>query len=112
MATPAAQQLIRTAQQAGYDVITIEHSRSTRWLLTLRDGAGISIMLVVQARPLISASDIQDLDELVRVRRMDRGLFWAYSGTFSPAAQRTCVELGATRLSLCTTLPPAAPASR
>jgi hypothetical protein len=67
----------------------------------------MSIMLVIQARPLISAADIQDLNELVRARRMDRGLFWAYSGTFSPVAQQTCVELGATRLKLGTSLPPA-----
>jgi hypothetical protein len=101
--------LIDAAKQAGYRVLAVEHPRSTRWLLTLSDTAGTSILLVVQARLLIIASDIQDLDDLVRVRRTQRGLFWAYSGAFSPGAHRTCVELGAARLSLCTTLPPAVP---
>jgi hypothetical protein len=109
MATPSAQDLIRTAQHAGYKVVAIEHPRSTRWLLTLRDSAGRFIILVVQSRLLISAADIQDLDELVRVRRLHHGLFWAYGGTFSVAARQTCTELGATRLTLCTALPPALP---
>lgn len=38
-------------------------------------------MRVVQVRLLISATDIQDLDELVYMCQMQRGLFWAYSGT-------------------------------
>ena len=104
---PAAQDLINIARDAGYNVVGVEHPRSTRWLLTLRDGAGMLILLIVQTRPLISAADIQDLDELVRVRRMHRGLFWAYDGTFSPGAYRTCTELGAARLTLCTFLPQA-----
>jgi hypothetical protein len=107
--TPAAQKLIDTARRAGYHVISVEHPRSTRWLLTLSDGAGMLTLLVVQTRPLIGAADIQDLDELVRVREMHRGLFWAYGGTFSPAAHQTCAELGARRLTLCNSLPPATP---
>jgi hypothetical protein len=63
MATPVTRDLIDAAKQAGYQVLAAEHPRNSRWLLTLRDTAGISIILVVQVRPLISAYDIQDLDD-------------------------------------------------
>ncbi|MEP7187611.1 MAG: hypothetical protein ABI901_00305 [Roseiflexaceae bacterium] len=109
MVTPLTRDLVDTAQHAGYQVLIVEHPRSTRWLLTLRDSLGTSIMLVIQARSLIGAADVQDLDELVRVRQLQRGLFWAYGGTFSTAAHRTCAELGALRLTLCTALPSATP---
>src|SRR5688500_7598950 len=104
MSLPTSRDLIDTTAQAGYRVVTIEHPRSTRWLLTVCDHGGQSIMLVVQARTLISASDVQDLAELVQVRRMQRGMLWAYNGDFSPAAHRTCAELGGSNLLLCTTL--------
>ena len=107
MVMPITRDLIDTALQAGYQVLAVEHPRSTRWLLTVRDSLGTSIMLVIQARSLIGAADVQDLDELVRVRQLQRGMFWAYGGTFSSAAQRTCAELGAMRLLLCSSLPPA-----
>jgi hypothetical protein len=50
-------------------VIAIEHPRSSRWLLTLRDSTGVSVILIVQVQSVISSSDMQDLAELLRVRR-------------------------------------------
>ena len=107
MAKLSAQQLVQMARQAGYHVAGVEKLRPNRWLLTLTDAGGATIALLVQARPLVTAADVQDLAEIVRVRSLDRGILLAYSGHFSPNAQRTCTELDE-RLLLCTSLPPAA----
>jgi len=93
-------------------VLSIEHPRTRRWLLTLRDRANQSMLLLVQSRALISAADVQDLAELVHIRSVRHGVLWAYDGVFSPGAQRTRTELGAERLTLCTTLPPDGTMSR
>jgi hypothetical protein len=107
MANPSARELTQVARQAGYHVAAIEQLRPNRWLLTLDDDTGATTLALVQARPLLSSSDVQDLAEIVRLRRPDCGILLAYGGSFSPAAQRTFVELGAANLKLCTTLPPA-----
>jgi hypothetical protein len=107
MATPSARELVEMARQAGYRVAGVEQPRSNRWLLTLSDDFGATILALIQARPLINASDVQDLAELVRLRRADRGILLAYGGSFSSAAQRTFIELGANHLNLCTALPAA-----
>jgi hypothetical protein len=107
MAHPSARELTQVARHAGYHVAAIEQLRPNRWLLTLNDDAGATILALVQARPLIGAADVQDLAELVRLRRPDCGILLAYGGSFTPAAQRTFIELGAAHLRLCTTLPPA-----
>jgi len=99
-------ELLHAAQAAGYKVLAIEHPRSRRWLLTLQGSSGVIILLMVQSRPLIGATDVLDLADLVRVRRLASGILWAYDGKFSPAAQRTSVEIGAHSIVLCTTWPP------
>lgn len=83
MILPETRDLVQRVQRAGYDVIAIEHPRSTRWLLTLQDSSGTSVILIVQVRSVISSSDVQDLDELVRVRRSAQGVLWAYDGDFT-----------------------------
>jgi predicted metal-dependent enzyme (double-stranded beta helix superfamily) len=105
MILPETRDLVQRVQRAGYDVIAIEHPRSTRWLLTLQDSTGTSVILIVQAPSVISSSDVQDLDELVRVRRSAHGVLWAYNGDFTPAARRTRDELGESRLTLCRVWP-------
>jgi hypothetical protein len=105
MIRPETRDLIQRVKRAGYDVIAIEHPRSTRWLLTLQDSTGTSVILIVQVRSVISSSDVQDLDELVRVRRSAQGVLWAYNGDFTPAARRTRDELGESRLTLCSEWP-------
>jgi hypothetical protein len=73
----------------------------------LSDASGATTLVLIQARPLISAADVQDLAELSRLRQPGRAILLAYGGTFSPAAQSTLTEMGDDRLRLCTTLPPA-----
>jgi hypothetical protein len=105
---PATHDLLAEAQRAGYQIVDAQQVRTNRWLLTLRDAGGAAIVVLVQARPLITAADVQDLAELVRLRNGARGLLWAYGGSLSPAAQRTLAELADNRLRPCTALPPAA----
>jgi hypothetical protein len=109
MLLPETRELVLHVQRAGYNVIAIEHPQSSRWLLTLRDSAGASVILIVQVRSVISSSDMQDLDELVRVRRFAQGVLWAYDGGFTPAARRTRDELGESRLTLCREWPMSQP---
>lgn len=112
MSRPTLQSLARDAQQAGYQVVSSEQLRPNRWLLHVLDADGTAALLMVQARPLVGAADVQDLAELVRLRRMGYGVLLAHQGSFSPAAQRTLAELGDQRLRLCTALPAARPEGR
>ncbi|HJZ47292.1 MAG TPA: hypothetical protein VKE41_09010 [Roseiflexaceae bacterium] len=105
---PSTRDLIQMAQAAGYQIVTTQQLRANRWLLTLSDSTGATTLALIQARPLISAADVQDLAELARLRRPAYAVLLAYGGTFSPAAQRTLAELGDDQLRLCTSLPPAA----
>ncbi|MDW8214707.1 MAG: hypothetical protein RMJ55_14210 [Roseiflexaceae bacterium] len=97
----------RMAREAGYRVMSVEQLRSNRWLLTLSDGDGRTVLVLAQARPLIGSADVQDLWELVRLRNPATGILLAIDGNFSAAAHRTCAELRDRRLHLCTLLPPA-----
>jgi hypothetical protein len=108
MSLPSTRDLIQLARAAGYQVVAAQQLRANRWLLALNDDTGAAILTLIQARPLISAADVQDLAELVRLRRPTRGLLLAYGGAFSAAALRTLAEMGDDRLRLCTALPPAA----
>jgi hypothetical protein len=108
MPLPSTEELVYKARQAGYQIAEVQQVRANRWLLTLKDSNDATLLVLVQARPLIISADVQDLAELVRLRRGTRGLLWAYDGSFSSVAQRTLTELSDTRLRFCTTLPPAA----
>ena len=106
MAKRATREFVQMAEQAGYLVVEAEQLRPNRWLLIVAQGAGERLGLLIQVRPLISSVDVQDLAELVRLRRLDGGILLAPGGTFSAGAQRTLAELSDHRLRLCTTLPP------
>ena len=93
-------------QKAGYQVVAAEQLRPNRWLMQLLDGDNLPALLIIQARPLVGAADVQDLAEFVSLRRPRYGILLAYGGTFSAVAQRTLSELADHRLRLCTTLPP------
>lgn len=105
MAKPSTRELVHEARQAGYTVSSIEQLRPNRWLLGLNDETGAEIVVLVQARPLISSADVQDLADIVRLRRSARGILLAHGGSFSQGAQRTLLELADDRLRLCTALP-------
>lgn len=107
MTLPSTRDLIQMAQSAGYQIVATQQLRSNRWLLMLSDASGATTLALIQARPLISAADVQDLAELTRLRQPARAILLAYGGAFSPAAQCTLSEMGDDRLRLCTTLPPA-----
>jgi hypothetical protein len=109
MQLPSTRDLVQMAQSAGYQIIATQQLRANRWLFMLSDATGATTLTLIQARPLISAADVQDLAELTRLRRPGRAILLAYSGAFSSAAQRTLAEMGDERLRLCTTLPPAQP---
>jgi len=104
---PSTEELVSKAHQAGYQIIKAQQVRPNRWLLTLKDSNGATLLVLIQSRPLIVSADVQDLAELVRLQHGARGLLWAYDGSLSPAAQRTLAELSDTRLQFCTALPPA-----
>jgi len=105
MARLATRDLVQMSRQAGYQVVEAEQLRPNRWLLILLDADGHQLALLVQARPLINSADVQDLADIVRLRRLHSGLLLAYEGSFSSAAQRTHQELADGRLRLCTVLP-------
>lgn len=104
MSTPSTADLVYEARRAGYQIAEARQLRANRWLLSLQDARNAVVLVLVQARPLIVAADVQDLAELVRLRGAARGLLWAYGGTLSPAAQRTLAELADNRLQCCTAL--------
>ena len=108
MLLPSTRDLVQMAQSAGYQIVATQQLRSNRWLLMLSDSTSATTLALIQARPLISASDVQDLAELTRLRQPARAILLSYGGAFSSAAQRTLTEMGDERLRLCTTLPPAA----
>ena len=110
MPLPSTRDLVQMAQSAGYQIVATQQLRANRWLFMLSDGTGTTMLALIQARPLISAADVQDLAELTRLRRPARAILLAYGGVFSSAAQRTLAEMGDDRLRLCTALPPAVPA--
>jgi hypothetical protein len=105
MTIPETGNVIQHVQRAGYHILSIEHTRLGRWLFAVQCHHDAPILLLVQARSWIGSSDVQDLDEIVRVRRYSHGMLWAYDGRFTQAARRTCAELGAESLTLCTELP-------
>jgi hypothetical protein len=107
MTRPTTHALAGQAQRCGYHVVSAEQLRPNRWLLHLLDGDGAATLVIVQARPLVGAADVQDLAEIVRLRGPRHGILLAHQGAFSPAAQRTLAELGDHRLQLCIALPPA-----
>ncbi len=107
MPLPSTRDLVQMAQSAGYQIVATQQLRSNRWLFMLVDASGATTLALIQARPLISAADVQDLAELTRLRRPGHAILLAYGGTFSPAAQRTLAEMADERLRLCMTLPPA-----
>jgi hypothetical protein len=94
-------------RRAGYRLLTAEQLRANRWLLMLITPDGSTITLLVQMRSLIHASDVQDLAEMIQLRRVDRAILWAYGGQFSAEAYRTLQEVASGRIQLCSTLPPA-----
>jgi hypothetical protein len=108
MSLPSTRDLVQIAHAAGYEIVATQQLRANRWLFMLTDASGATTLVLIQARPLISSSDVQDLAELARLRRPTRGILLAYGGAFSPAAQRTLAEMADERLRLCTALPPAA----
>ena len=107
MPLPSTRDLIQMVQSAGYQISATQQLRSNRWLFMLTDATGATTLVLIQARPLISAADVQDLAELARLRQPGRAILLAYGGSFSQAAQRTLAEMADERLRLCTTLPPA-----
>ena len=109
MLLPSTRDLVQMAQSAGYQIVATQQLRANRWLFMLSVVTGATTLTLIQARPLISAADVQDLAELTRLRRPARAILLAYGGVFSPAAQRTLTEMGDERLRLCTTLPAAPP---
>ena len=108
MSLPSTRDLVHRSQAAGYQIAASQHLRANRWLFMLTDTSGAMTLTLIQARPLIGAADVQDLAELMRLRRPTRAILLAYGGVFSPAAQRTLVEMRDDRLRLCTALPPVA----
>jgi hypothetical protein len=103
-------QMLAIARNAGYDPTSVEELRPNRWLITMRAPTGDSILVLAQRRHLILAADVQDLSEILRLRRFPSGYLLAVEGRFSPEALRTARELCTPRILLCVDLPPAGPA--
>jgi hypothetical protein len=105
MARPTPQELTQLARSAGYHLIELTQLRANRWLMLLSAPSGEQTLVMVQARPLVGATDVQDLAEVVRLRRPTHSILLALGGAFSVAAQQTVIELGEPRMRLCTVLP-------
>jgi hypothetical protein len=105
---PAATHLSTMVREAGYKLIRIEQLRANRWLLIAESPEG-RVLILAQQRPLINASDVQDLAEQLRLRRVSTGYLLSMGGRFSPEAQRTAAELRHPRIVLCGSLPPLSP---
>lgn len=97
--------LLLEARTLGYQVVQHEQLRPNRWLLLLKDPNETQLLVLVQQRPLIASADVQDLAELLQLRRVERGYLVALGGAFSAFAQRTALEFGLGRITLCTQLP-------
>ncbi len=111
MSQLSARELSTLAQQAGYQVVSVEQLRANRWLVSLLTPQNELIVALYQARPLVGASDVLDMAELVRLRRARRAYLIAYGGAFSPAAFRTLNELRGIAIELVESLPAAAPSA-
>ncbi|MCG8352629.1 MAG: hypothetical protein MI924_33095 [Chloroflexales bacterium] len=107
--TTALAQVLAQARESGYHVQRVEQLRTNRWLLTVTDSTGATVLILVQKRLLINSADVQDLAELLRLGRYQQGILLVIDGTFSPASHRTAHELSITRISLCTALPKVSP---
>lgn len=94
LGTFTASAFVQVAQQAGYRVRLVEQPRNNRLLLTVDDPEGQALMIMIQARRLVTASDVAELADVVRIRRLHQGLLWAYGGEFSPFATQAVRELG------------------
>ncbi|MEI7643887.1 MAG: hypothetical protein WCJ55_06370 [Chloroflexales bacterium] len=101
---PAAIHLSAMVRDAGYHLICIEQLRANRWLLLAESPEG-EVLILAQQRPLISACDVQDLAELLRLSHANTGYLLAVDGRFSPEAQRTAAELSQPQIVLCGSLP-------
>jgi hypothetical protein len=96
---------VRLVREAGYAVDTVEHLRACRWLLTVTSTrGGAKILILIEERVLVTASDVQDLASVAQVRNVQYGILLACNGSFSPTAHHTCTDLN-DHLLLCTALP-------
>ncbi|NTV63871.1 MAG: hypothetical protein HGA65_10080, partial [Oscillochloris sp.] len=68
--------LSTSVREAGYQVVRIEQLRANRWLLVAGAPDG-RVLILAQRRPLISASDVQDLAEQLRLGRYPLGYLLA-----------------------------------
>ena len=105
MATPTLAQLERDARAAGYRILSTERLRANRWLLVADEGEGHQVAILLQLRSLIGESDVQDLADLVRVRRYHSGMLLVGEAAVSAHAERALLEIGDQRLRICATLP-------
>ena len=101
---PAVTHLSTMVRDAGYQLICIKQLRANRWLLLAESPEG-EVLILAQQRPLISACDVQDLAELLRLSHANTGYLLALDGRFSPEAQRTAAELCHPQIVLCGSLP-------
>jgi hypothetical protein len=100
-----ATHLSTMVREAGYQMARIEQLRANRWLVVASSAEG-KVLILAQQRPLINASDVQDLAEQLRLARIGTGYLLALGGRFSPEAQRTAAELRQPYIVLCGSLPP------
>lgn len=100
-------QMAATARNAGYETLQIEQPRANRWLLLLRLPDGSEVLVMAQRRRVLLAADVQDLAEVLRLRRIPRGYLLALDGRFSAEALRLSQELRVPQIRLCLSLPPA-----
>ncbi|GAB4152414.1 MAG: hypothetical protein Fur005_02560 [Roseiflexaceae bacterium] len=77
MALFSSRELTQQARSAGFQVLAVEQLRPSRWLLTLMCLQNRTVLAMFQQRTLIGAADVQDLADLVRLRRAGSGLLVA-----------------------------------
>jgi hypothetical protein len=104
--TSAKDDLTTQVREAGYRLIKHEQLRTNRWLVVAESDEG-RVLIMAQQRRTISASDVQDLAELLRLDRFQIGYLLAIGGRFTAEAQSTAAELRRPQIVLCSKLPPA-----
>lgn len=107
MALLTLAQIEKEARTAGYHVVASDRLRANRWLLVVRNHLGQLLAVLVQSRSLISEADVQDLAEVVRLRRYHGGILLIQNAQVSPHAQRTLKEFSAQNLHICASIPAA-----
>lgn len=88
MADIVTTRVMQGVRHAGFRIIRMEHVRANRWIIQASNQDGQPVVILAVDRSLVAASDIQDLEEIIRLRHAACGVLWSLRGRFSAYAQQ------------------------